>query len=109
MMMQEFLTDLGSSVVGPFTTTAAALAAANNENFDFAILDVNLGNELVYPAADVLIWRALPFIFVTGYDVDSIDPRFRHVPIVQKPINKDTLYRIFAAQASEPQNPSTRS
>ncbi len=103
MMMQEFLTDLGSSVVGPFTTTAAALAAANNENFDFAILDVNLGNELVYPAADVLIWRALPFIFVTGYDVDSIDPRFRHVPIVQKPINKDTLYRIFAAQASEPQ------
>jgi PAS domain S-box-containing protein len=103
MMMQELLLGLGSSVVGPFTTVEGALAAANKESFDFAILDVNLGRELVYPVADILIWRALPFIFVTGYDISSIDERFSHVPILQKPINEDALCRIFAAQAGAPQ------
>jgi PAS domain S-box-containing protein len=97
MMMQQILVGLGSLVVGPFATTATALAAANRESFDFAILDVNLGNELVYPIAEVLASRGLPFIFVTGYDVDSIDERFRHVPIVQKPVNETELLRIFAA------------
>jgi PAS domain S-box-containing protein len=96
MMMQELLTGLGSSVVGPFTTTATALAAANRENFDVAILDITLGKEPVYPVAEVLAWRGLPFIFVTGYDVDSIDERFRHVPIVQKPVSEAELRRIFA-------------
>lgn len=107
MMMQEFLNSLGCSVLGPFTAAAAALSAADNQDFDFAILDVNLGNELVYPVADVLVWRGLPFIFVTGYDVDSIDPRFKMVPILQKPISKESLHKIIAVQPNESARPQS--
>jgi PAS domain S-box-containing protein len=101
MMMQEFLIGLGCSVVGPFGTTATALAAVSNEDLDFAILDINLGGELVYPVADVLAWRGLPFLFITGYDVDSIDERFRHVPVLQKPISRESLRKIFAVSEDE--------
>jgi CheY-like chemotaxis protein len=98
MMMQEFLIGLGCAVVGPFTATAAALAAARDESVDFAVLDINLGGELVYPVADVLAWRGVPFVFVTGYDVDSIDERFKYVTTLQKPITKETLQKILTSQ-----------
>jgi two-component sensor histidine kinase/DNA-binding response OmpR family regulator len=96
MMMQEFLVGLGCCVVGPFATTQAALAAVSDEGLDFAVLDINLGDELVYPVADVLAWRGLPFLFVTGYDVDSVEERFRHVPILQKPISRELLREVLA-------------
>ena len=37
----------------------------------------------------------MPFVFVTGYDADSVDPRFAGVPILQKPIERDILRKIF--------------
>jgi two-component SAPR family response regulator len=46
--------------------------------------------------------RGVPFIFVTGYDPDSVDARFRKIPILQKPIEREMLKKAFvvAAQAS---------
>jgi hypothetical protein len=32
---------------------------------------------------------------VTGYDVESVDPRFSDVPIFQKPIERDVLQKVF--------------
>jgi hypothetical protein len=37
----------------------------------------------------------VPFVFVTGYDVDSVDPRFGDIPILQKPIERDMLQKVF--------------
>jgi hypothetical protein len=37
----------------------------------------------------------VPFVFVTGYDVDSVDPRFSGIPILQKPIERDMLQKVF--------------
>jgi hypothetical protein len=45
--------------------------------------------------------RGVPFIFVTGYDADSVDPRFSEVPILQKPIERDMLQKIFMAGESD--------
>ena len=33
-----------------------------------AILDINLGGEMVFPLADLLRERHIPFVFATGYD-----------------------------------------
>jgi len=49
---------------------------------------VNLRGELVYPVADALAAKGVPFVFVTGYSVDGIDARFATVPVLQKPIEK---------------------
>jgi hypothetical protein len=55
------------------------------------VLDVNVGGENIYGLAGVLTRRNIPFVFVTGYSSTSIDPRFMHVPVVQKPIEPTSL------------------
>jgi hypothetical protein len=60
-----------------------------------ALLDVNLNGDLVYPLAETLRDREIPFVFVTGYGVESIDPRFRNIQVLQKPIDRDVLRRLF--------------
>jgi two-component sensor histidine kinase/DNA-binding response OmpR family regulator len=97
MMIEEILTGLGLCVAGPFGTAAEAMAAAGDEDVDAAILDVNLGGELIYPLADALAARGVPFVFVTGYGAESIDSRFAHVPILQKPIERHLLQHLFVA------------
>jgi PAS domain S-box-containing protein len=101
MMMRDILTELGFSVVGPFSRLAEAMVAAVHEEIDAGIIDVNLSGEFVYPVADVLVAREIPFVFVTGYGVESIDGRFGYVPIVKKPVQRQTLERIFISPSSE--------
>ena len=98
MVVAESLTELGYSVVGPYSRASAAMAAIKEDEIDVAILDVNLGGELVYPLAEALTMRAVPFIFVTGYGAESIDRRFANVPILQKPIERQTLQRLFESR-----------
>ena len=35
---------------------------------------------MAYPVADILSARGVPFVFVTGYEADTVDDRFSHVP-----------------------------
>jgi CheY-like chemotaxis protein len=95
MMIQDTLAEFGFQVVGPLSTASEALAAARENHFDAAVLDINLGDGLVYTVAEILGVRGVPFVFVTGYDVDSIDPRFSGIPILQKPIERDMLQKVF--------------
>jgi PAS domain S-box-containing protein len=101
MMMRDILTELGFTVVGPFSRLTEAMVTAVHEEIDAGIIDVNLGGEFVYPVADVLQARKIPFVFVTGYGVESIDRRFAHVPIIKKPVQRQVLQRIFIPAASD--------
>ncbi|HEX4043671.1 MAG TPA: response regulator [Xanthobacteraceae bacterium] len=101
MMIQETLIDFGFQVVGPVSTASEALASARNSHFDAAVLDINLGDGLVYTVAEILGKRGVPFVFVTGYDADSVDPRFSGVPVLQKPIERDMLQKIFLLGADQ--------
>ena len=95
MMIQDTLAEFGFQVVGPLGRASEALAAARESHFDAAVLDINLGDGLVYTVAEILGVRGVPFVFVTGYDVDSVDSRFSDIPILQKPIERDMLQKVF--------------
>jgi PAS domain S-box-containing protein len=97
MMMRDILAELGFSVVGPYSRLSEAMVAAVHEEIDAGVIDVNLGGEFVYPVADVLVARKIPFVFVTGYGVESIDGRFGHVPIIKKPVQRQLLQKLFVA------------
>ena len=90
MMMREFLLEYDLFVVGPCCTLNDAMAASAGD-FDCAILDLNLGGQPVYPLAQSLAARGVPFAFVTGYSRESIDPSFAGVPVLQKPISRESL------------------
>jgi two-component sensor histidine kinase/ActR/RegA family two-component response regulator len=96
MMIQETLAEFGFDVLGPVATVSEALAAARDQCLDAAVLDINLGDDLVYTVAEILARRGVPFVFVTGYDSDSVDARFSGIPVLQKPIERESLQRIFA-------------
>ena len=101
MMMRDILTDLGFAVVGPFSRLSDAMVAAVHEDIDAGIIDINLGGEFVYPVAEVLVARDIPFIFVTGYGVESIDARFAAMPVIKKPVQRQVLQKIFVPAACE--------
>jgi two-component sensor histidine kinase/DNA-binding response OmpR family regulator len=95
MMMSDMLTELGFHVIGPFGRLADAMAAVGREDFQAAVLDVNLDGEMVYPVADAVLARGVPFVFVTGYSAEGIDRRFAKVPVLQKPIERQMLQSVF--------------
>jgi two-component sensor histidine kinase/DNA-binding response OmpR family regulator len=100
MMIQECLAEFGYRVVGPVCTASEAAAKAQDGQFEAAVLDINLGDGAVYPIADTLAARGVPFVFITGYDAESVDARFRKIPVLQKPIEREMLKRVFKASAA---------
>lgn len=95
LAVNDSLTALGFSVVGPFSRVSDACRALQDNQVDTAILDVNLAGEMVYSLAEILTARKIPFVFATGYGAESIDSRFKHIRVLQKPIEKDMLTRVF--------------
>jgi two-component SAPR family response regulator len=97
--LRDLLDELGFSVIGPFSRISEAMVALKNNTIDAAVLDINLGGELVYPLADLLAAQNVPFLFVTGYSPEGIDRRFAYVPVLQKPIEQRAMRSIFVRPA----------
>lgn len=99
LSLEDHLRDHGWIVVGPYHDLATALAAADTEAFDCALLDVNLNGVMVFPLAENLIGRAIPFLFVTGYAPGNLPEHLRAVPRVAKPYEGAVLMQALAAIA----------
>ena len=93
MMVEDMLSELGCIVVDVAGTVSRGVALADDASLqlDGALLDVNLGGDKVYPVAEALAARGVPFIFSTGYGTTGITARFTHVPILAKPYQLDLL------------------
>ncbi len=91
IMMGDLITSLGHAVLGPFSSVGQALGPAKTARLDAALLDVTLGNERIYPVAEVLQERGIPFAFLTGYGRDGIDGKYADVPVLQKPVDEGAL------------------
>jgi CheY-like chemotaxis protein len=91
--MQMMLEEQGARVLGPATSLSAALELVVSEQPTMAVLDVNLGGEYVFPLADKLQTRGVPFVFATAYaDDDRLFPQTtRCVPRLAKPVLPNVL------------------
>lgn len=97
MMLEDMLDEFGCVVVDVAGTLSRGMALVAGEPlpFDGAILDVNLGGERVYPVANCLIERGVPFIFCTGYGRPGPETDFAHVPTLAKPYMPEDLQKIL--------------
>src|SRR3712207_6392600 len=89
------LTSLGAEIVGPAPDLQRAEALLNEGSIDWAVLDINLQGEMVYPVAQALHERSVPFVFATGYDRASIPSGFADVPRWEKPFDPSAFARIL--------------
>ncbi len=85
MLIEDTLTDRGYVVVGPFSNLPDALHAARTQPMDAALLDVNLRGERVYPVAEALEARGIPFLLLSGYGVDAVPANRAHWSTCSKP------------------------
>ncbi|MGH8192227.1 MAG: response regulator [Rhodanobacteraceae bacterium] len=90
MVMEDALTELGCCV-RKAARLPKALQLAISEKFTFAVLDVNLDGERVFPVAAALRERKVPFLFSSGYGDSSIPPEYRDCKVLQKPYGMESF------------------
>jgi CheY-like chemotaxis protein len=91
MLIEDMVCDLGAEVVGPAAKFEQAMTLALEADLDLAVLDVNLAGLVVYPIADVLRERGIPFIFMTGYDSSVVPESYEHNRVLSKPFSHQTF------------------
>ncbi len=95
LQIEDMLTELGCAVIGPASRVGQALELLDGEPVEVAVLDLNIAGELVYPVADELGNRGLPYIFVTGYGTSGLTEPYRSRPVLEKPFARRELLRAI--------------
>ncbi|HVJ55394.1 MAG TPA: HWE histidine kinase domain-containing protein [Aliidongia sp.] len=96
LTVQAMLEDADIQIVGPIGNLRDAVRAAMETPFDAAILDVDLAGNPVWPVADALHKRGLPFVFTTGYQEAVVPQRFSGRPVLLKPYRSADLIAVLS-------------
>jgi len=95
-LLQDLLNHTGY-VVTHVDSVGDALESVANEHFDAAVLDINLGDEEVYPVAEELRAQDVPFFFASARGVAGLARPYRDHPIVPKPYRIDQIETMLEA------------
>jgi CheY-like chemotaxis protein len=93
MATEDMLRDLGCEIVGPVGNLADATRFAQEEQFDAALIDINIRGWKAYSVADVLIERDIPFLLASGYANWDLPEHLKDRPRLHKPYGQETLQR----------------
>lgn len=106
----QMIEDWGGTVVGPVSRLDQGLALASSEVLDGAVLDVKLNGSCSFAAADALMTKGVPVVFVTGYGTEMLPERFAGTPTLAKPLSEisggKTLRKVLAGGAPGPGGPT---
>jgi CheY-like chemotaxis protein len=94
--LEDLVGELGYEPVGPAFRLAEALDLAAQQQFDAAVLDVNLNGQLSFPVADLLVSRGIPFLFATGYAEGGVGWTGEAI-VIAKPYGREQIARALAA------------
>jgi DNA-binding response OmpR family regulator len=100
--MEITLRQQGCEVVGLATNIREATRLIAEMLPDAAVLDVNLGQEKVFPVADLLAERGVPFVFITGYEPEILPQRHSARPTATKPCRGRALVELLSRAAILP-------
>ena len=93
--VEDMLREFGCVVVGPVRTLKQALRLA--QRLDAAVLDVSLDGETIFPVAEELQKRRIPFIFATGYAEHTLPEKWQRLPRLAKPFKRYQLTKLIGA------------
>jgi CheY-like chemotaxis protein len=88
----DFLERIGCHVVGPAARLPAALDLARSEALDAAVLDINIAGTMIWPVAEELLRRGVPYLFLSAYSQQNMIPvKFASAPCLAKPLEQQLL------------------
>lgn len=92
MEVEDMLRIVGVETVDIANSLDQATDAVKAERYDFALLDVNLGEAMSFGFARHLKEAGIPFGFVSGYsDTQDFPPDLQHVPLLVKPFDEKAM------------------
>ena len=95
-MIEDILQNLGCEIVASVARLGDAQEIAATAAIDIALLDVNLFGRPVFPVAEVLRQRRIPFIFSTGYGMSGLPREYSSHPVLGKPFSATELQQTMA-------------
>lgn len=93
--VERLMRECDCTVAGPVSNVEEALEIVRQVRLDGAVLDINLGDEWVWPVASLLAERRVPFLLATGYDTSQVPEQFRSAPLLSKPLTRESLGRAL--------------
>ena len=109
LQLEDMLTESGCGVVGPASRVHQAIELLEGQQVDAAVLDLNIAGELVYPVADALAKRGLPYIFATAYGASSLEAPYQSRLVLQKPFSRrqllEAMQEAFQGAGTHPDSP----
>ncbi|PVE53452.1 hypothetical protein DC429_12350 [Arthrobacter sp. TPD3018] len=104
--LQDALEAAGALIVGPFGEEEEAQAALAEGTLDCAFVDVNLGAGPSFAVPHELVGQNIPFVFVTGYDAETIPDAFADVVRIEKPVAAGLVVAAAAGLLQRSSEPS---
>ncbi|WP_337266456.1 response regulator [Oryzifoliimicrobium ureilyticus] len=94
---EDILRANGVGSIDIVNTHDQAMDAIRQKKYDFALLDVNLGEAMSFDFARHLAEQQVPFGFVSGYsDTQDFPEDLQNVPLLVKPFDEDTMQSFLA-------------
>ena len=96
IMLEDMLEEFGCVIAGVAGSVSQAMERVETDgSIDAAILDVNLGGEKIYPVADALVKRDVPFVFSTAFGPADLAERYPQSQTLAKPYEAEALAGVL--------------
>jgi HAMP domain-containing protein len=103
--LARYFSKMGAHILGPAATVEQA--AVHADAAEAAILDVNLNGRRVFPIADKLMRRSVPFVFFSGDSEIAIPEHLRYVSNLRKTSGSQALVdALFPEEQASLPDPS---
>jgi CheY-like chemotaxis protein len=96
MMIEDMLADLGCDSVAVASKIGPAISLIEGQDFDTAMLDMNLNGIESYPVADALTARDVPYFFSTGNSLTNMKDGYRGQDVLKKPFTFEQLSNMLS-------------
>jgi CheY-like chemotaxis protein len=102
VLIEQALEELGCIIVGLASKLDVALRLARDATMDAAILDVAIRGGYVYPVAELLHARGIPFVLASGYGDWALPEALREQPRLTTPFTQADLEKQLQLLCGRP-------
>lgn len=99
---REMLESAGAEVIAISATIPDLPALLEKGPIHAVLIDINLGHGMSFDFARELKARAIPFVFLTGYDAQMLPDDLSGSAYLSKPADCGRIVSALASQAGDP-------